>query len=338
MGHRLYTDVLTLNPPPGLDVGGDVNIYAVGEDPNGVLTATVGDFAFEVGTANIWSCDGGSVWTQVTGSGAQGGTRRTFTFRPGGTADAATGVYTTWATAHAAAAAAAATGEEVVIVIDDTTTTPAPTTAGTFDMTNISLRGNPLGGDAGSLAETALQTVTGTFFTNWSGSVDDLAILHAGAGALYTVPTQNPSMLTLGNNVSLISSGGPIFDVTAESGDFLLWAKGVVVFGGGGADFLAVAVGKTASIISTSTITLASGAVSGAGDVSVSTPASISNVSTTQAGLSGSFSVTRPTAANIQYTPGTGADWADPDPTLSSQAIDRLAAAVAGLLGAPIPV
>ena len=36
------------------------------------------------------------------------------------------------------------------------------------------------------------------------------------------------------------------------------------------------------------------------------------------------------------YTPDTSADW-DGDPTTAQEALDRLAAAVAGLLAAPIP-
>lgn len=37
------------------------------------------------------------------------------------------------------------------------------------------------------------------------------------------------------------------------------------------------------------------------------------------------------------FTPTAGADWTDPDPTTKAAAINRLAAAVAGLLGTPIP-
>ena len=37
------------------------------------------------------------------------------------------------------------------------------------------------------------------------------------------------------------------------------------------------------------------------------------------------------------YTPGDGADWVDPDPTTIQQALDRIAAAVEGLLTSPIP-
>jgi hypothetical protein len=39
----------------------------------------------------------------------------------------------------------------------------------------------------------------------------------------------------------------------------------------------------------------------------------------------------------LNYTPSNGANWVNPDPTNPNDAIDRLAAAVAGLLAAPIP-
>lgn len=42
-------------------------------------------------------------------------------------------------------------------------------------------------------------------------------------------------------------------------------------------------------------------------------------------------------AALASYTPATGANWVDPDPTTVQEALDRIADAVEGLLTAPIP-
>lgn len=42
-------------------------------------------------------------------------------------------------------------------------------------------------------------------------------------------------------------------------------------------------------------------------------------------------------AAALSYTPGTPGDWAPTAPTTQGEALDRLATAVAGLLGGPIP-
>jgi len=53
-------------------------------------------------------------------------------------------------------------------------------------------------------------------------------------------------------------------------------------------------------------------------------------------GVGNNFQVTNFTAINIEYLPATSGDWSG-DPAWDREAIDRLAAAVAGLLGTPIP-
>jgi hypothetical protein len=42
-------------------------------------------------------------------------------------------------------------------------------------------------------------------------------------------------------------------------------------------------------------------------------------------------------AGELSYTPTDPADWTNPDPTTVKQAIDRISAAVVGLLSGPIP-
>lgn len=49
----------------------------------------------------------------------------------------------------------------------------------------------------------------------------------------------------------------------------------------------------------------------------------------------GTWTLDQP-SSQIKYTPAVGASWVDPDPTLVSQAIDRLAAEVVALKGGPI--
>ena len=62
------------------------------------------------------------------------------------------------------------------------------------------------------------------------------------------------------------------------------------------------------------------------------------NVSHTQAGVLGTINFYLDTLADgIRYTPATPADWVAPPPANVADALDRLAAAVAGLLGGPIP-
>jgi hypothetical protein len=61
-------------------------------------------------------------------------------------------------------------------------------------------------------------------------------------------------------------------------------------------------------------------------------------VSQTQPGALGTINFTLDTlAAGVRYTPATPANWVAPPPANVADALDRLAAAVAGLLGGPIP-
>jgi len=53
-------------------------------------------------------------------------------------------------------------------------------------------------------------------------------------------------------------------------------------------------------------------------------------------GVGNNFQVASFAAINIEYLPATSGDWSG-DPAWDREAIDRLAAAVAGLLGTPIP-
>jgi hypothetical protein len=38
---------------------------APGANPNGILSSTVGAFAYDATNKVLWACDGGSVWTQL---------------------------------------------------------------------------------------------------------------------------------------------------------------------------------------------------------------------------------------------------------------------------------
>ncbi|NCY02968.1 MAG: hypothetical protein EBX36_08680, partial [Planctomycetia bacterium] len=68
-GSRVYTSRVTLMPPPDAPGDGQVNIYAVGGNPNGVIDAEPGDRAFEIGSSNTWVCSGGSTWASAGGGG-----------------------------------------------------------------------------------------------------------------------------------------------------------------------------------------------------------------------------------------------------------------------------
>jgi len=66
MGQREYTDRISLNPPFGAPGPGRVDIFATLGDPNGVISATSGDRAYQIASNNVWVCSGGTVWALQT--------------------------------------------------------------------------------------------------------------------------------------------------------------------------------------------------------------------------------------------------------------------------------
>lgn len=333
---RGYFDAITLFPPPGQTDGGDVTLYACGVDPNGVLSANVGDFAWQVGTGVMWTCLGSSTWSQAP-SDVPTASRVYFRWQPGGEADdQATGTYLAWDDVHAAAAAAVAAGNVATIIVDDSITSPATTVAGTYDMTDIVLIGSyGLGG--GADIQTVMLTVDNTVFTNWGAGISYLSISNGGAEALFTVPAEDAWNFTLGYRSELVSGNAPVIDVALSSGNLTINALHQVGLGNATNEVLSVAAGKTATITSAGTIVVTATVFSGAGNVTVTSPSVFSSVSATQAGLGGTLTLNLPDADLIPYTPADGADWVDPDPTTVQAALDRIAAAVQGLLAAPIP-
>lgn len=333
---RGYFDAITLFPPPGQSEGGAVTLYAVGEDPNGVLAGDVGDFAWQVGTGIMWSCTGSTTWVQAP-SDVPAASRVYFRWQPGGEDSQATGTYVEWADVHAAAVAAVAAGNVVTIVVDDTLSSPATTTAGTYDMTDIELLG-VYGLRGGDDTQSVMVTAEDTVFTNWGAGISFLSIGHGGAEALFTVPAETGWNFSMGRRSEILSTAaGPVISVTASSATLTINALHAVGIGNGTNETLLVAGGETVTINAVGTVTIAANALDGAGNVTVTTPSVYSAVSATQPGLGGTLTVNQPDASVIPYTPTTGGDWVDPDPETVQEALDRIASAVEGLLGAPIP-
>lgn len=116
-----------------------------------------------------------------TGGGG-GGARATFVLRPGGVADPANGVFTTWATAQAAASAAE--GQKLISVEPITPATSVNIgPAAAYDMEGIRL--------AGPITTGALMDIDdGVTFTNWSGGTDWLELDFNGTVLpLFTIDT-----------------------------------------------------------------------------------------------------------------------------------------------------
>ncbi len=171
---RVYSDAVTLNTGAGF-----VTLYSVDADPNGLLDANAGDFAYQVGTANRWSCTGGSVWICVGNASSSGNASGSVIWRPGGVEDIALGVYTSWATAHAAARVLAdATERETWVLIDNSVAPLVPVTVptGTYNMRNLRLMNNWARPDIESIVY--VNTSVGCVFTDFNLGFAYIALTH----------------------------------------------------------------------------------------------------------------------------------------------------------------
>ncbi len=206
---RNYVDCVTISPLVGV---GSVSIYSVATDPNGVLGANAGDFAYQVGTANRWSCTGGSVWICVGNASSGTAPAGSVVWRPGGVEDTALGIYTTWATVHAAARALADAAERETWIVPDDSIDPAGliATIGTYDMENIRVVGPIVG--PGVTAGVAVSSDIGCVFENFYLGFSGVAWTHLDpAVALCQITSQ--SFWRVGPDA--VTSGGPVWNAAA---------------------------------------------------------------------------------------------------------------------------
>lgn len=340
-GQRVYTNLITLNPPTGVD-GDPVSHYACGADPNGVITsAAVGDRAWQDdGTA--WVCtDVGppAVW-EVWGSGGGAGSQQRIQFiaRTGET-DEANGVYPTFEDAHAAALLV--TDCQKLIFVDGGGT-PMEPAAGTYDMTDIALAGWPSPERASAFQPyQVLQTNDGVVFENFLLGVTDLQVYHTGSAPLITIDaTGGVAVFDLGAGSWWLSDGtSEVISVTGGSVLFLF--KELTVLGGDNNPVVDLAVGTTATaLVGGSAASLQEDAFSG--PVGSNLGLTLNNVVTynLQTTFLGTLTLSGPAASTTLYVVGDPADWAGAPASMSvKSALDRMAALLYTLNGsAPIPV
>lgn len=332
---RDYVDQLTLNTPPGLppelQASGKIQFFPVGGDPSGILVGAVGDRAWQVGSTNSWVCTGGTTWIADTG-GALGGNRTTFRVQPGGTADPALGLYTTWAACHAAAAAVAANDLVTIIIDSDNEAVVVP--AGTFDMKNIQLIGYVAFQET-ALARAFLETSEDTVFTNWTRGAPYIQLTHNGSEPLFVIaPSETNALVSTGTYATYQSNGtAPIWRVT-DAKNLTMIVDPFTELIDDNHEVLQVGAGSTATLLVISQVLVEADTLRGAGDIVITNNGLESTISTTQTNLSGSLTVS---TYDQPYTPAVGANWVNPDPTGVASALDRLAAVVATLNGGPIP-
>lgn len=246
--------------------------------------------------------------------------------------DPKNGIYTTWAAAHAAALALPVPMRGLYIDAPATTVTITP---GEWDMDNMPIVGYPDPGGA-----TAKQQITtapaGVTFLNFYHGTENCVLNHAGNAALFTPAANAPNALRMrtGKNAYWMSSGtAVIVGFTGTGGLFVDVEDGTSIVGDaiGTFEVFGVAVGATLALYLYDNVTVSVNSIRGAGTLErhyygigpeVLAQGALSGPNQTFGGSDG-----------LEYTPGTPAIWTDPDPTRVKQALDRMATALAGLLG-----
>lgn len=213
-GGRLYGNRITLNPPPDSADGGEIDLYAVADDPSGVLSANAGDRAFQIGTNRTWACTGGTVWEEIVG----GGGTLPIIVRPAAP-DPTAGVYETFAEAHAAAVEQVTTNLLPVTIYIDEFDNGIDVAAGTYDfMGLISI------GSYDPARQFYLNTYDGVVFQNFQLGFQNGELYHDSADPLVTIEnlayTPYYRVGPLGGFLSL--GAGPVYQINTDTRLILL--------------------------------------------------------------------------------------------------------------------
>jgi hypothetical protein len=278
-----------------------------------------------------------------TGGGG-GGLRAQFILRPAGPADPANGIYTDWATAHAAAALV--DGETVILIDPVTPATPVVVgPAAGYNMKGVSLQG-PISTSAQQLA--ILDIADGVTFTNWVGRTDYLQLDFNGTVIpLFTVDTGgagDPYAMVSGINTTWRSRGTVEMISVINASVLRMFLDGFAQAGNvdaaGFETFNVVGLFNSITFLVAGAVSIFANTVRGAGsaDVEVSGGQSFTSslgvtISNTQTNLAGgTFSAISGTQTYTATNPG---DWGGPGvPFTNQEAIDRMAAVLFANFGA----
>jgi hypothetical protein len=276
--------------------------------------------------------------------GGGGGFRAQFILRPAGPADPTNGIYTDWATAHAAAAAV--DGETVILVDPIAPATPVSVgPAAAYNMKGISLQGPiPTSGQVLSILDIA----DGVTFTNWVGRTDFLQLDFNGTVTpLFTVDTGgsgDPYTMVSGFNTTWRSRGTVEMITVLNSSVLRMYLNGFAQMGNldaaGFETFNVVALFNSITFLAAESVFIYMDTIRGLGsaDVQVSGGATFTasiggTISPTQTNLAGgTFSsiigTQTLTVPNPGYWGGAGI------PFTTEEAIDRMAAVLFANFGA----
>lgn len=245
----------------------------------------------------------------------------------------ALGLYQTWGAAHAAIAAVQA--PKKIIYIDDPAA-PVVIGAGAFDMSGIAIVGLPQAQTV--LARQRLTTSVGTTFTGWTEGCEGCNLNHMGVVALATYANALPNAIRIrtGKNALWQSDGNaaPIVLLSGTGGLYIDVEEGTQFVADGAAQYELVEL--TAGEIEMrfyDNVTLSVNWLRGGVGLTVNQLfVGIGPTETTNANFLGTIA-NFIGSSNLQYTPGTPAIWTNPDPLNIKSAVDRIASALAPLLG-----
>lgn len=283
----------------------------------------------------------GRIYTDKTTVGPQDVNPDFVIVRPSITADdPANGLYQTFAAAHAAAVLLPVPNVTMYI---DSPGVIVPVPAGAYDMGKIALVGFP-SSSSGVTGLQRLQTAVGATFTNFYNGTEGIWLDHLGVAALYTASPALPNLLRIrtGKNALWTSSGNaaPIVLMSGTGGLQVNVEDGAQMVGDTPGTYeifqLSGAPGEIelrlfgGSLLSDETLR-------GPGGSTINVLYfGVGPVFETQSNFAGTLNSLRG-ADNLFYDGIANASYTGPGPTNTGAALDRIAAAVAGLLGGTIP-
>lgn len=267
---------------------------------------------------------------QVT-AGAQNVVTTYATVRPSiGADDPANALYTTFAAAYAAVTAA--TGPKKTIYIDSPGVI-VNIAAAAYDLKDIAIIGL-----ATSVLSNAITIADGTTFTNWPDGFENCSVIFLGTAPLFdqSAATATARVIRTGKRCVLACAGTAPMIRCSNAGAILgVEVEDFSTIGLAAYEVVDVAAGEIQLNLYDNT-TLGQDTVRGVGGTTLGLLfVGVGPQFLTQANFAGTLA-TFDGAANLYYETTDLLAWATL-PTTTGDALDRIATAVAGLLGVPIP-
>ncbi len=246
-----------------------------------------------------------------------------------GADDAAAGIFTTWAAAHAAAALLPVPMRTIYVDAPGATVTIE---AGAYDMTRMQIVGYPSAG--GATSQQQLETAVGTTFTNWTEGCEGCILSHQGNAPLFDVATAAPNALRIrtGKNAAWRSPGNaaPVVQMSGTGGLFIDVEEGAQFIGDVVGLYEVIeltAAGGEIELRMYDNSSFSADSLRGPGGSTINVLfVGVGPTLTLQANFAGTLADFRG-AENLYYA-ATPANWVGAPPETVGGAIDRIAAAL----------